>query len=254
MRPEHAWLKHVRISDFRGYGRDFELPLAPRGSVILLSGPNGLGKTSFFEAIEWALTGQIERLERLSDSSKLELIRKAPGVQECEVALTFKLPEGGNDNIVERKSTRSRGQRTVVTGTPLDAVVDLLRNRSWTVPPSSLSRYLLLTHIHPQSAPLRLVARKAGERWGWVSQLAGTEKLERVRQQVPGLKNSLTRLAGDREEVLGTRQQERRDWLGWLEQHEKLRNQLTTLGGAIAPNEILRRLRRAVRSAKVSVP
>lgn len=234
-----VWLKSVQIANFRGYGPDFELELPTQGCVVLLSGANGLGKTSFFEAIEWALTSKIARLDRFDKPSKLELIRKTSGISNCEVALTFLDPALGTRKVERRCVVSDVGE--VTSGTHQDAVVALLRNADpkWGVAPENLIRYLFLTHIHPQSAPLRLVARSAEERWGWVSQLAGTERLETVRQHVRASKNNLTRLAADREQSLKARVKERSDWDAWIEQYNRLREQATALTGAITPDDAL---------------
>ncbi|MDI3324347.1 AAA family ATPase [Pontibacterium granulatum] len=58
-------LKSITLSNIRRFGADTTIELS-RGATILLA-PNGTGKTSFFEAIEFGLTGKISRLgENLS--------------------------------------------------------------------------------------------------------------------------------------------------------------------------------------------
>lgn len=58
--PSRTVLHALEIEGFRGF-RDrvrFELD----ASAVLLSGPNGTGKTSFFDAIQWLLLGELQRL------------------------------------------------------------------------------------------------------------------------------------------------------------------------------------------------
>jgi DNA repair exonuclease SbcCD ATPase subunit len=71
----------LSIKNFRGYGK-FELELPAHPCVVLLSGPNGLGKTSLFEAIEWCLTRSVKRLDLVSDgpADPRDLARRADGV------------------------------------------------------------------------------------------------------------------------------------------------------------------------------
>jgi DNA repair exonuclease SbcCD ATPase subunit len=58
-------LKSITLSNIRRFGSDTTIELSP-GATILLA-PNGTGKTSVFEAIEFGLTGKISRLgENLS--------------------------------------------------------------------------------------------------------------------------------------------------------------------------------------------
>lgn len=54
-------LKKVVVENFRGFGekREFDFEGKP---LILLNAPNGKGKTSLLDAIEWCLTGDIRRL------------------------------------------------------------------------------------------------------------------------------------------------------------------------------------------------
>lgn len=53
-------LKKITISNARRFGKDVEIELSPGANIFLA--PNGTGKTTLFEAIEFALTGSIQRL------------------------------------------------------------------------------------------------------------------------------------------------------------------------------------------------
>ncbi len=54
-------LKKLRISNFRAYRGEHEFDLD--SDLIILYGPNGLGKTSFFDAIDFACTGGVARFD-----------------------------------------------------------------------------------------------------------------------------------------------------------------------------------------------
>lgn len=74
-------LKKITISNARRFGKDVEIDLSPGANIFLA--PNGTGKTTLFEAIEFALTGSIQRLV----NPPLSLIRdKQSGV---DVRLDF---------------------------------------------------------------------------------------------------------------------------------------------------------------------
>lgn len=53
-------LKQITISNARRFGKDIQINLSPQANIFLA--PNGTGKTTLFEAIEFALTGSIKRL------------------------------------------------------------------------------------------------------------------------------------------------------------------------------------------------
>lgn len=62
-------LEALDIKDFRGIKRlrPEDMPLS--GDIIFIYGPNGVGKTSIADAVEWAITGQVDRLEQKSPAS-----------------------------------------------------------------------------------------------------------------------------------------------------------------------------------------
>jgi DNA repair protein SbcC/Rad50 len=94
-------LKKITINNARRFGRDVEIELSPGANIFLA--PNGTGKTTIFEAIEFALTGSIQRLKK----PPLSLIRdKEDGV---DVRLDF---DNGNFCEVNYR----KGQNPILSG------------------------------------------------------------------------------------------------------------------------------------------
>lgn len=60
------FIKSVKINNFRGFQEAFFQ--FGENSFVLLAAPNGVGKTSVIDAIEWCLTGSIGRLKSSYDS------------------------------------------------------------------------------------------------------------------------------------------------------------------------------------------
>ena len=54
------WIKSVSITGFRAFSGGVQFDVD--GDVVLVVGANGQGKTSLFDAIHWAITGDISRL------------------------------------------------------------------------------------------------------------------------------------------------------------------------------------------------
>ena len=60
-------IKEIDIKAFRAYKDEQKFDLMHKRSgkvadLVVIYAPNGYGKTSFFDAVEWAVTGSIERL------------------------------------------------------------------------------------------------------------------------------------------------------------------------------------------------
>ncbi|MCD4654278.1 AAA family ATPase [bacterium] len=65
---EYTRIKNVSINAFRAYKKQQEFDVD--ADVVVLYGPNGIGKTSFFDAIDYVCTGRIGRLCRHRMTSK----------------------------------------------------------------------------------------------------------------------------------------------------------------------------------------
>ncbi len=63
--PSGAYLQSLTVSGFRGIGPPASLKVAPRPGLTLVVGRNGSGKSSFAEALEVLLTGNLRRWENL---------------------------------------------------------------------------------------------------------------------------------------------------------------------------------------------
>jgi energy-coupling factor transporter ATP-binding protein EcfA2 len=59
--PLQAFLRAITVSGFRGIGPKAALELNPYRGITVISGRNGCGKSSFAEALEYALTGESYR-------------------------------------------------------------------------------------------------------------------------------------------------------------------------------------------------
>lgn len=62
----------MAVEAFRGFRDRQEFNLA--ASAVVIAGPNGTGKTSFFDALQWCLLGSIQRLEGLRARRNVEHI------------------------------------------------------------------------------------------------------------------------------------------------------------------------------------
>lgn len=81
-------ISEVTIRNFKNYIGEHRIVLNKR--ITILYGENGYGKSSFFDAIEWALTGTINRFEKDTNFSVQDLINDTvynDTNQECSVSI-----------------------------------------------------------------------------------------------------------------------------------------------------------------------
>ena len=91
-------LRSISIQNFRAYRKKKEFEFG--SAVTVLYGPNGFGKTSFFDAVDFAVTGGIGRLKKAS-SSLAQLAKHLDCEDDTtEVALT--LVRDGKEHIITR--------------------------------------------------------------------------------------------------------------------------------------------------------
>lgn len=97
-------IREISFSNFRAY-REQKFPIKLDKNIILLYGNNGFGKTSFFDGIEWGLTGKIERYnEAAKEKNEYPLLKNnlASNTQEGSVEVEF-----DNGFTINRKIKRT---------------------------------------------------------------------------------------------------------------------------------------------------
>jgi hypothetical protein len=146
-------LQRIEISNFRAYGDNFSLSL-PGPGVTILKGPDELWKSTFFEAIEWALTGRVHRLaqESLDRERNNGLLARreeeVPGAQ-YGVSLEFVNSEGESIRI-ERRAVReqeNREQFAEASSPTQQRLIDLPRAGSGMNEPGDIGEYLRPIHL-----------------------------------------------------------------------------------------------------------
>ena len=90
-------LVSMSASGFRGFAKEVRFDLD--ADVILLSGPNGTGKTSFFDAILWGLTGAIERI-----GPNESVVNRFAEYGDARVELGLKSHDGSELQVIRRFS------------------------------------------------------------------------------------------------------------------------------------------------------
>lgn len=127
-------LKGIKIDSFRAFERqkyfDCVNPVFNEiSNLIVLYAPNGTGKTSFFDAIEWSLTGEISRLNEnknvrdiASKERKYILKNKYSSAEVGSVELAF---DDGSFYALTTKKLNGKQTTDYVEGNETKKTVDL---------------------------------------------------------------------------------------------------------------------------------
>ncbi|MBY4273769.1 AAA family ATPase [Rhodococcus fascians] len=99
-------LLSLNISNFRSIHGSVQIPLD--SSIVLIHGTNGTGKTSILSAIELALTGTVESLQRHDESFVENLIHRSES--QADIALEVEID--GAERYVHKVRVDSEGIRT----------------------------------------------------------------------------------------------------------------------------------------------
>jgi DNA repair exonuclease SbcCD ATPase subunit len=237
MKP--IYLSRVGISNFRTYGEDFSLELPEEPGLTVICGMNGLGKTALFDAIEWALLGEIQRLssERLQKPEGNPLTREGaiPGSHRVELSW------GSNQKVI--RSGQMAPDPALLTA--------LLKDSDWSPQIHDLAVYLRLTHFLPQATRERFLERDGKAQWNLLQGPAGVERLERLRKMLDDGKarNAFDRriLGLDKLQVEATQRIE--NWKRLLAEQERWMN-IASAAAAISPEE----LQQVLRDLEAAVP
>ncbi|MFK4771438.1 AAA family ATPase [Rhizobium sp. ZW T2_16] len=218
-----VYLSSVGIHNFRTFG-DFQVVLPPAPGLLLLSGTNGLGKSSFFDAIEWALTGKIRRFTPYVSKSGKVIIPDADyltrnGAKADSHAVTLQFSEG---EAVQRSAIEI----------PSESDVSALLSSQGRGQVTDLGTHLAMTHFLGQAERQRFTSRDADDQWAALKGPSGVERLELIRTRLRG--RSTTYAFGNRIKVeqaaVTAIEKNIADWQGWQARLDRLRSSIRASG------------------------
>ncbi|UGY17929.1 AAA family ATPase [Bradyrhizobium septentrionale] len=220
------YLKRVSLRQFRSFAAlDVELPAQP--GVLIVHGSNGLGKSSLFDALEWALSDRIDHFRDANGVNK-------PGTYLCRwregqpgptsATMTF-----SDDSTITRSLLSAKSTKSQLAGNVAD-ITAFLRAPAWQQGISELQRYLLLTHFLGQSTISRLTYRKSTERFDILKEAAQSTAIEAIANSLHGQGNNTVVRAYARRSDMAERDAKNLDVL--LEQETTLWSE-SQISGAI---------------------
>jgi DNA repair exonuclease SbcCD ATPase subunit len=186
-------LKKLSITDFRGI-RQADIDLSANLTVIY--GPNGTGKTSFLDAIEWALLGSVERLdiESADDVNGISpYVNLFSDAQQTKVVLDMEvmrtpvhitrmgtMARDTTLSVDDRENTEDRQLLTLITGQE-GAKLDL----------RILRRLVRNTCFLSQSTLKGFLSNDPAQRYASLSYLLGTQDYMRVLDKLQEIRAEL---------------------------------------------------------------
>ena len=217
-------LRSITIEGFRGFTKKAVVDLD--ANVIILQGPNGVGKTSLLDAILWAVTG---RMDRFAEKSNLISLYAREGIARVELTLK----DGQSDIVVTRASDGNRvsvqvhgrgvecegalaerqlsefllpqlQERTQATAAISNVLTrgvylqqDLVRQFIETDTPAD--RFQLISEVIGAGAVLELQSalEKSRMQWSRNTTAVSKERLEPLQQQLARIDDQIARLEGE---------------------------------------------------------
>ncbi|MGZ2426081.1 AAA family ATPase [Rhizobium laguerreae] len=228
------FLRSVELSNFRVYGENyaFEFPEGP--GVTLISGANGMGKTSFFDAVEWALTNQVGRFSDIPNDARRKgrdpLTRIGSPENSHRVSLAFS--EG---------APIDRGAGFL----PSEGSIErLLKRPDWPAI-GNLHGYLSITHFLGQASTRRFSLRDPKSQWEALKGPAGVDRINILRERVSGqgARQAFTRAIRERGQNLETASGLLDLWRTLVDERDRLAR-LSSSERSFTPKQVLETVER----------
>jgi len=178
-------IRHIAIEAFRGFRDRQEFDID--ASAVIVSGPNGTGKTSFFDALQWALVGRIERLESVRARSTVEHVvnqYRLDSRASVEVEMTigghqFRIRRVGDHRRTTLEFADSTGR--VVFGDEAERELQAILAPD---PRITLEMALTTSGLLQQDVMRAVLQAKPADRYRHISMVLGLSELEDFETEV----------------------------------------------------------------------
>ncbi|WP_321903927.1 AAA family ATPase [Paraburkholderia tropica] len=238
------FLRSVELSNFRIYGESYAFEFHEGPGVTLITGANGLGKTTFFDAVEWALTGQVGRFADIPNDARRKgrdpLTRVGATENSHRVSLAFS--EG---------APIDRGAGFLP---PQGSIERLLRRPDWPEI-GNLHGYLSITHFLGQASTRRFSLREPKSQWEALKGPAGVDRINLLRERVSGqgARQAFTRAIRDRGQRLETASALLDTWRMLIDDRNRLAR-LSSSERSFSPKQVLEAVERLAQQFLPLVP
>ncbi|RTM05702.1 MAG: hypothetical protein EKK31_15195 [Hyphomicrobiales bacterium] len=177
-----VYLTRIRLEQYRSF-RHLDIGLPDGPGILVVQGSNGIGKSSLFDGLEWALTDKIDHF-RDADGVKKVGSYLARWRKDASGPSSMTMDFSG-DKSISRILSSPEATKSITDGN-IDNITDFLKDDRWARNISGLSSYLLLTHFLGQSTLSRLTSRDPGERFDILKEAAESKETEDVANALHG--------------------------------------------------------------------
>ncbi|MGG3580928.1 SMC family ATPase [Priestia megaterium] len=108
-------IEKLKIHNFRIFNGTYDFDFREK-DLIIVNGPNGFGKSTIFDAIQWCITGSIQRYKGSHEYQNFNyvfnesLLNNEENLKSLEVSVEVLLNNKGRRNKIKRVLTRNSGQ------------------------------------------------------------------------------------------------------------------------------------------------
>lgn len=211
-------INQLTIESFRGFNERKEFNF-DNAHLIVLYGPNGHGKTSFFDAIEWVLTGKINRYDDPSDernrskfvgntfSSKPPYVKMVLDDENKKIAITRKgIKDDSKTDYGKTTLFIEIKDEVCYFGLLAQEYLNgLIINKEWLgkINSENLNNIFNLTHYSSQEKMSHyLRGAKEGERYDALSTILGTDHFNVYKSKFKDAQNKFKNDVRDIDEIL----------------------------------------------------
>jgi DNA repair exonuclease SbcCD ATPase subunit len=187
-------LRTLSIKDFRGI-REMNIDLA--ADLVVVHGRNGTGKTSLFDALEWALLGEVEYLESTGPSRKdpapFVNLFSSDGVAGVKLQLQTSDGPATLERIatLEQKGTLRYEERSF--SDDRSALIEILGEQARNLNVGSLRDMVRSVNFLTQSTIWRFLSKQPGEQYAALSRLLGTYDYARFLMKLTGVRSEFAK-------------------------------------------------------------